>query len=102
MQTFLEANAKGYWDTDEENLQKLRDVYQDPLSMSDMYRNVTCRPIGGGFGLTTRARHGEPARHYDASCKELGACRSARTKLRAWTSLPKIAAGMVRCHPVSS
>lgn len=29
VQTFLEANAKGYWDTDEENLQKLRDVYQE-------------------------------------------------------------------------
>ena len=29
VQTFLEANAKGYWDTDEENIQKLRDVYQE-------------------------------------------------------------------------
>jgi len=29
VQTFLEANAKGYWDTDEENLEKLRDVYQE-------------------------------------------------------------------------
>lgn len=29
VQTFLEANAKGYSDTDEENLQKLRDVYQE-------------------------------------------------------------------------
>lgn len=29
VQTFLEANAKGYWDTSEENLQKLRDVYQE-------------------------------------------------------------------------
>ncbi|CAE8716913.1 unnamed protein product [Polarella glacialis] len=28
VQTFLEANAKGYWATDEENLQRLRDVYQ--------------------------------------------------------------------------
>jgi len=28
VQTFLEANAKGYWDTDEENLDRLRDVYQ--------------------------------------------------------------------------
>ena len=25
----LEANAKGYWDTSEENLQRLRDVYQE-------------------------------------------------------------------------
>eukprot|EP00931_Biecheleriopsis_adriatica_P051723 TRINITY_DN3002_c0_g1_i3.p1 TRINITY_DN3002_c0_g1~~TRINITY_DN3002_c0_g1_i3.p1 ORF type:complete len:1457 (+),score=397.90 TRINITY_DN3002_c0_g1_i3:86-4456(+) len=29
VQTFLEANAKGYWDTSEENLQRLRDVYQE-------------------------------------------------------------------------
>lgn len=29
VQTFLEANAKGYWDTDDENLQRLRDVYQE-------------------------------------------------------------------------
>lgn len=29
VQTFLEANAKGYWDTSEDNLQKLRDVYQE-------------------------------------------------------------------------
>mmetsp|Transcript_46824 Transcript_46824/g.104925 ORF Transcript_46824/g.104925 Transcript_46824/m.104925 type:complete len:1471 (-) Transcript_46824:11-4423(-) len=27
--TFLEANSKGYWDTSEENLEKLRDVYQE-------------------------------------------------------------------------
>eukprot|EP00440_Ansanella_granifera_P064025 gb/GFBE01069414.1/.p1 GENE.gb/GFBE01069414.1/~~gb/GFBE01069414.1/.p1 ORF type:complete len:1472 (+),score=469.63 gb/GFBE01069414.1/:1-4416(+) len=29
VQTFLEANAKGYWETDEENIQRLRDVYQE-------------------------------------------------------------------------
>eukprot|EP00933_Yihiella_yeosuensis_P049027 TRINITY_DN4559_c0_g1_i1.p1 TRINITY_DN4559_c0_g1~~TRINITY_DN4559_c0_g1_i1.p1 ORF type:complete len:1498 (-),score=377.13 TRINITY_DN4559_c0_g1_i1:221-4714(-) len=29
VQTFLEANSKGYWDTSEENIQKLRDVYQE-------------------------------------------------------------------------
>jgi magnesium chelatase subunit H len=29
VQTFLEANAKGFWETDEENLQRLRDVYQE-------------------------------------------------------------------------
>mmetsp|Transcript_40129 Transcript_40129/g.94449 ORF Transcript_40129/g.94449 Transcript_40129/m.94449 type:complete len:1476 (+) Transcript_40129:167-4594(+) len=27
--TFLEANSKGYWDTSEENLERLRDVYQE-------------------------------------------------------------------------
>lgn len=34
----MEANAKGYWDTDEENLEKLRDVYQEPFFF---VRNVT-------------------------------------------------------------
>lgn len=29
VQTFLEANAKGYWETDEENLERLKDVYQE-------------------------------------------------------------------------
>ena len=36
VQTFLEANAKGYWDTDEDNLQKLRDVYQDTSDGPEM------------------------------------------------------------------
>merc|ERR1712060_158546 len=29
VQTFLEAASKGYWDTSEENLDRLRDVYQE-------------------------------------------------------------------------
>jgi magnesium chelatase subunit H len=29
VQTFLEAASKGYWDTSEENLERLRDVYQE-------------------------------------------------------------------------
>merc|ERR1711972_1084669 len=29
VETFLEANAKGHWDTSEENLDRLRDVYQE-------------------------------------------------------------------------
>eukprot|EP00930_Biecheleria_cincta_P083275 TRINITY_DN72881_c0_g1_i1.p1 TRINITY_DN72881_c0_g1~~TRINITY_DN72881_c0_g1_i1.p1 ORF type:complete len:1488 (-),score=365.15 TRINITY_DN72881_c0_g1_i1:600-5000(-) len=29
VQTFLEANAKGYWDTDEKNLERLKEVYQE-------------------------------------------------------------------------
>jgi len=29
VETFLEANAKGYWDTSEENLERLRNVYQE-------------------------------------------------------------------------
>jgi len=27
--TFLEANSKGYWETSEENLDKLKEVYQE-------------------------------------------------------------------------
>ncbi len=27
--TFLEANGRGYWETSEENLELLRDFYQD-------------------------------------------------------------------------
>lgn len=27
--TFLEANGRGYWDTSEENLQLLRDLYSE-------------------------------------------------------------------------
>jgi magnesium chelatase subunit H len=27
--TFLEANGRGYWDTSEENLDRLRELYQD-------------------------------------------------------------------------
>jgi magnesium chelatase subunit H len=27
--TFLEANGRGYWDTSEENLQLLRELYQE-------------------------------------------------------------------------
>merc|ERR1712151_1311896 len=29
VQTFLEANSKGYWNTSDENLERLRDVYQE-------------------------------------------------------------------------
>ena len=29
LQTFLEANGRGYWDTSEENLDRLRELYQD-------------------------------------------------------------------------
>jgi len=29
IQTFLEANSKGYWETSDENLQRLKDVYQE-------------------------------------------------------------------------
>ncbi|CAJ1405427.1 unnamed protein product [Effrenium voratum] len=29
VETFLEANAKGYWDTSEDNLEKLKEVYQE-------------------------------------------------------------------------
>eukprot|EP00471_Norrisiella_sphaerica_P000806 CAMPEP_0184487952 /NCGR_PEP_ID=MMETSP0113_2-20130426/10434_1 /TAXON_ID=91329 /ORGANISM="Norrisiella sphaerica, Strain BC52" /LENGTH=1462 /DNA_ID=CAMNT_0026870393 /DNA_START=41 /DNA_END=4429 /DNA_ORIENTATION=+ len=29
IQTFLEANGRGYWDTDEENIERLRNLYQD-------------------------------------------------------------------------
>mmetsp|Transcript_19225 Transcript_19225/g.48335 ORF Transcript_19225/g.48335 Transcript_19225/m.48335 type:complete len:1421 (+) Transcript_19225:248-4510(+) len=29
IQTFLEANGRGYWDTSEENLDRLRELYQD-------------------------------------------------------------------------
>jgi cobalamin biosynthesis Mg chelatase CobN len=27
--TFLEANGRGYWETSEENLEKLKQLYQD-------------------------------------------------------------------------
>jgi magnesium chelatase subunit H len=27
--TFLEANGRGYWDTDEENLDTLRELYEE-------------------------------------------------------------------------
>ena len=27
--TFLEANGRGYWDTDEENLERLQELYQE-------------------------------------------------------------------------
>jgi cobalamin biosynthesis Mg chelatase CobN len=29
--TFLEANGRGYWETSEENLEKLKQLYQDEV-----------------------------------------------------------------------
>ena len=27
--TFLEANGRGYWDTDDENIERLQEIYQE-------------------------------------------------------------------------
>eukprot|EP00217_Crustomastix_stigmatica_P012631 CAMPEP_0183793870 /NCGR_PEP_ID=MMETSP0803_2-20130417/3490_1 /TAXON_ID=195967 /ORGANISM="Crustomastix stigmata, Strain CCMP3273" /LENGTH=1445 /DNA_ID=CAMNT_0026038259 /DNA_START=48 /DNA_END=4383 /DNA_ORIENTATION=- len=53
---FLEANGRGYWDTSEENLERLRNLYQECEDKLEGVEEPACVPGGGTRRQSQRAR----------------------------------------------